>query len=190
MVVSLFPFAVGSDPHMLQLIAPGVIWMVALLSVLLSLDRLFRSDLQDGTLEQLLVSPQPLTLLVSAKLLAHWLMSALPIVLLAPILGLLFHLSSHALVILWLSLLLGTPLLILFGAISRALTLRTRGGAILVALLSLPFYVPVLILGAGSVALANQDIAVSGQLAWLAALLFPALTLAPIATAAALRVGV
>jgi heme exporter protein B len=138
-VVSLFPFAVGSNPQILQTIAPGVIWVVALLAILLTLDRLFRSDVMDGTLDQLLLSPKPLMLVIAAKLLAHWLMIAVPLVLLAPILGLLFHLSLHTLWILLFSLLLGTPLLILFGAIFRALTLRTRGGSLLVALLNLPF---------------------------------------------------
>ena len=157
--------------------------------MLLSLDRLFRPDYLDGSLEQLLLSSQPLSLLIFAKLCAHWLMSALPLIILAPFLGLLFHLSSFSLWILMASLLLGTPILILIGAIGRALTIHVRGGSLMLALLILPLYVPVLILGAGSVALANQGMIVSGQLAWMGVLLILSLLLSPVTVAAALRSG-
>lgn len=189
-VISLFPLAITPDPKLLQAIAPGLIWVVALLSILMSLDRLFRTDLRDGSLEQMLLSPQPLMLFVLAKLLAHWIMSGLPLILLAPILGILFHLTNSALMVLVWSLLLGTPTLILLGAVNRALTGTLRNNGLLLMLLTLPLYIPILIFGASSVALANQGIDVTGQLAWLGVILLLALPLAPIAVAAALRLGV
>lgn len=188
MVISLFPLAISPDPHVLQNIAPGIIWITALLSTLLTLDRLFRSDFNDGTLEQLLLSPHPLALFITAKLFAHWLTNSLPLIILSLLATLLLHLPANAISTLLLSLLLGTPLLILIGAITRALTLGLRHAGLLIILLVLPFYIPILILGAGSVMLASHSVSVSGQLAWLSVLLILALPLAPLATAAALRI--
>jgi len=190
MIICLFPLAITPDPHVLQLLAPGILWIAALLSVLLTLERLFRTDLQDGSLEQLLLSPQPLAPLVLAKLLAHWLMSAVPLILLAPLLGVTLHLAGPAIGVLMLSLLLGTPTLILLGAIGKALTFQLRNSSLLVTLLVLPLYIPLLIFGAGSVILASQGLDATAELAWLGVLLLLALPLAPMAIAAALRVGI
>lgn len=189
-VLSLFPLGVSPDPHVLQNIAPGVIWIVALLSVLLTLDRLFRDDLLDGSLEQLMLSPHPLSLLLFAKLVAHWLMSSLPLIVFAPLFGLILHLPGVALKVLVFSLLLGTPVLVFMGAIGRALTAHLRNSGLLIALLVLPLYIPVLIFGASSVEMSSQGLNVAGQLAWLGVLLVLTLPLAPFATAAALRIGV
>ena len=150
-VVSLFPLGIGPETAMLRRIAPGVLWVAALLAAMLSLNRLFATDHQDGTLEQMALSPTPLAVLVSGKVLAHWLTSGLPLVLLAPVLGLQFDLSAQALGVLMISLLLGTPILSLIGAIGAALTLGVRGGGVLLSLLVLPLYIPALIFGAGAV---------------------------------------
>lgn len=189
LVCCLFPLGIGPEQNLLTQIAPGVIWIVALLGILLSLDRLFRSDFEDGTIEQLLLSPQPLSLLIFAKIFAHWLMTSLTFILITPLLALFFHLTLHALIILMITLLLGTPTLIFIGAIGRALTLNLRNRSLLLTLLIMPLYVPVLIMGAGSVVLAGQGIAVNGQIAILAAMLCITLPLAPLATAAALKIG-
>jgi heme exporter protein B len=189
MVISLFPLAISPDPHVLENIAPGIIWITALLSTLMTLEKLFRVDFNDGTLEQLLLSPHPLAWLISAKLLAHWLSNGLPLILFALLATLLLHLPAIAISTLLFSLLLGTPLLILIGAITRALTIGLRHAGLLVILLVLPFYIPILILGAGSVMLASHGMPVNGQLAWLGVLLILALPLAPLATAAALRIA-
>lgn len=190
MISSLFPLAISPDPHLLQTIAPGVIWIAALLAVLLSLESLFQTDLQDGTLEQLLLTPQPLAVLLLGKLLAHWLLSILPFLVLAPLVGIWFQLSANAIKVLVISLMLGTPVLLLLGAIGRALTLQLGNKGLLLLLLILPLFIPILIFGAGSVALANQNMAVTGQLAWLGFMLFLALPLAPLAIAASLRIGI
>ena len=150
-VVSLFPLGVGPEPDMLREIAPGVVWVAALLAAMLSLARMFGTDYADGTLEQLVLTPQPLVVLVMAKVAAHWLTTGLPLVLIAPALGLQFDLPADALATLLLSLLIGTPVLSLIGAVGAALTLGVRGGAALTSLLVLPLYVPVLIFGAGAV---------------------------------------
>lgn len=189
-VISLFPLAISPDPHTLQNIAPGIIWITALLAMLLTLENLFRADFYDGTLEQMLLSPYPLSILILAKLLAHWLANGLPLIILALFATLLLHLPDRAVNTLLLSLLLGTPLLILIGAIARALTVGLHHAGLLVTLLVLPLYIPILILGAGSVVLASHGIIVNGQLAWLGVLLILTLPLAPIATAAALRVAI
>lgn len=187
-VVTLFPLGVGPEPEMLQSIAPGVIWVAALLATLLSLDRMFAADLRDGTLEQMLLVPQPLTVLVLAKILSHWLVAGLPLVLLAPLLGLQLGLQGEEQRVLVLALLLGTPLLSLIGAIGAALTLGLRGGGVLIALLVLPLYIPALILGTGAVETQMSGLSPEAHLSLLGALLVLALFLAPWATAAALRI--
>lgn len=187
--VSLFPLGVGAEPSLLRAIGPGVLWVAALLSALLSLGRLFAADHADGTLEQLLLSPVSLTLAVAVKIFAHWLVSGLPLVLLAPLLGLQFNLPSDVLWVLALSLLLGTPLLSLIGAIGAALTLGVRGAGVLVAVLVLPLYIPVLIFGAGAVAARASGTSPEGALSLLAALLVVGMVFIPYAAASALRVA-
>jgi len=189
-VVSLFPLGVGTQSSMLRSIAPGVVWVAALLASMLALVRLFASDFDDGTLEQLALSPQPLVLLVVAKVFAHWLVSGLPLVLVAPLLGLQFDLPAGALGIMMLTLLVGTPCLSLIGAIGAALTLGVRGAGGLLALLVLPLYVPVLIFGAGAVSAAVAGMPVSGHLSVLGACLLIALVLGPWASAAAVRIAI
>jgi heme exporter protein B len=188
-VVSLFPLGIGPEPVLLKKIAPGVLWVAALLSTLLGLPRLFAADHLDGTLEQMALSPSPLALLIAGKILAHWLLCGLPLVLLAPLLGLQFDLDGQTLGILSLSLLLGTPLLSLIGAMGAALTLGVRGGGVLLALLVLPLYIPTLIFGAGAVAAQSAGLGVDGHLSLLAALLALAVFFAPWATTAALRIA-
>lgn len=189
-VSSLFPLGIGPEPAVLSSIAPGVLWVAALLAGMLSLTRLFAADFADGSLEQMLLAPQPLTLLVTAKVLAHWLVCGLPVVLLAPLIGLQYALPNDALFVLIISLLLGTPALSLIGAIGAALTLGVRGSGLLVALLVLPLYVPVLIFGAGAVAASQHGMSAQAHLSLLAACSLLALVLAPLATAAALRISV
>ncbi len=189
-VTSLFPLGIGPETAVLRLIAPGVLWVAALLSCLLSLNRLFTADYQDGVLEQLVLIPQPLSLLVMAKVAAHWLISGLPLVVLSPLLGVQYGLSGDALGILMLSLLLGTPTLSLIGSIGAALTLGVRGSSVLVALLVLPLFIPVLIFGAGAVSNHLSGIGAGANLSLLGASFLLALVLAPWATSAALRLAV
>jgi heme exporter protein B len=188
-VVSLFPLGIGAEPNLLRSIAPGVIWVAALLSSMLSLGRLFASDYADGTLEQILLGAAPLGVVVAAKAFAHWLVSGMPLVLIAPVLALQYDLPGSLYGVLALSLLLGTPVLSLIGAIGAALTLGLRGGGVLLSLLVLPLYVPVLIMGAGSVDMAAAGLAPDGQYLLLAALLVVAAAFAPWAIAAALRIS-
>jgi len=188
-VVSLFPLGVGPEPDTLREIAPGVVWVAALLAAMLSLARLFGTDYADGTLEQLVLTPQPLVVLVMAKVAAHWLTTGLPLVLIAPALGLQFDLPADALATLLLSLLIGTPVLSLVGAVGAALTLGVRGGAALTSLLVLPLYVPVLIFGAGAVAATATGTGAAGHLSLLGAMLMIALVFAPWATAVALKIS-
>jgi heme exporter protein B len=188
-VASLFPLGIGAEPNLLRAIAPGVIWVAALLSSMLSLARLCAADYADGTLEQMLLGAAPLGIVVTAKSLAHWLVAGLPLVALAPLLALQYDLPSDLYGVLALSLLLGTPVLSLIGAIGAALTLGVRGGGVLLALLVLPLYVPVLILGAGSVEMAAAGLSPDGQLLVLGALLVLAAAFAPWAIAAALRIS-
>ena len=188
-VVSLFPLGIGPEPALLRKIAPGVLWVAALLATMLGLQRLFAADHADGTLEQMVLSPAPLGLLVGGKIAAHWLVSGLPLVLLAPVLGLQFDLDGDALGVLMLALLLGTPLLSLIGAIGAALTLGVRGGGVLLSLLVLPLYVPALIFGAGAVEAHISGLGAGGHLSLLAALLALAVFFAPWATTAALRIA-
>ena len=189
MVASLFPLGVGPEPAVLRTIAPGVLWVAALLSCLLSLGRLFTADYVDGVLEQMLLIPQPLSVLVIGKVAAHWLISGLPVVLLSPLLGLQFGLSGEALRVLTLSLLLGTPTLSFIGAIGAALTLGVRGSSLLIALLVLPLFIPVLIFGAGAVTSSASGIGPGAHLSLLGAGLLLALALAPWATATSLRIA-
>lgn len=189
-VVSLFPLAVSPEKAVLSQMAAGVIWVAALLATLLSIERLFRSDFEDGTLEQLLLSPQPMAILVLAKVLAHWLVSGLPLIIVSPLLAMLLHLSSDNVGVLMLSLLLGTPVLSLLGAIGVALTVALRKGGMLLTLLVLPLYTPVLIFGANVVQAASQGMDISGQIMLMSAILILALFLAPIAIGAALRISV
>jgi heme exporter protein B len=189
MVVTLYPLGVSPEILLLRKIAPGVIWIAALLAALFSLENLFRSDFDDGSLEQMLLSPQPLPLLVTAKVLAHWLVSGLPMVLLAPVLGLSLGMSQAALTALVATLAIGTPLLSLIGAVGVALTVGLRRGGLLLTLLILPLYIPVLIFATSAVSAAAAGLPVGGQLYLLAALLALALTLAPFAIAAALRIS-
>jgi len=188
-VVTLFPLALGASPELLARIAPGIIWVAALLAAMLSLDSIFRSDFDDGSLEQIALSPHPMPILVGAKVLAHWLVTGLPLILVAPLLGLLLNLPQSAFAALILSLLLGTPVLSLVGAIGVALTVGLRRGGMLLTLLVLPLYVPVLIFGAGAVESAAQGLPVVAQLYFLSALCVGAVVLAPLAAAAALRIS-
>jgi heme exporter protein B len=188
-VVSLFPLGIGPETALLRKIAPGILWVAALLATMLGLSRLFAPDHADGTLEQMVLTPAPLGLLVTGKIIAHWLTTGLPLVLLAPVLGIQFDLDNGALGILVIALLLGTPLLSLIGAIGAALTLGVRGGGVLLSLLVLPLYVPALIFGAGAVEAHISGLGAGGHLSLLAALLALAVFFAPWATTAALRIA-
>ena len=190
-VVSLFPLGVGTERSVLRALGPGVVWVAALLASMLALERLFAADYEDGTLEQLMLTDQPLVLLTLAKVSAHWLLTGLPLVLIAPLVGMQYHLTDTATWVMMLSLLLGTPVLSLIGAIGAALTLGLRGGGILLALLILPLYIPVLVYGAGAVevgAVAFDE--ARPYLTLLAAFLVAALALAPFASSAALRISI
>ena len=188
-IASLFPLGVGPESALLLRMAPGVLWVSALLAAMLSLQRMFAMDYADGSLEQMALSPTPLGLLVAAKALAHFLLSGLPLVLMAPILGLQFGLEGRALGILMLTLLLGTPTLSLIGAIGAALTLGVRGAGVLLSLLILPLYIPVLIFGAGAVEADIAGLGYGGHLSLLTALLVLSVFFAPLATTAALRIS-
>ena len=188
-VASLFPLGIGAEPNLLRAIAPGVIWVAALLSSMLSLSRLFAADHADGTLEQMLLGAAPLGVVAAAKAAAHWIVSGLPLALIAPLIALQYDLAPALVPLLVLSLLLGTPVLSMLGAIGAALTLGLRGGGILLSLLVLPLYVPVLILGAGAVDMASAGMGGEGQLLLLAAMLVAACVFAPWAIAAALRIS-
>ncbi|ADC63096.1 MULTISPECIES: heme exporter protein CcmB [Allochromatium] len=189
-VVSLFPLGVGTERQVLQILGPGVVWVAALLASMLALERLFAADYEDGTLEQMLLTAQPLSLLVLAKVGAHWLLTGLPLVLIAPLVGMQYHLSDAQIGIMMLSLLLGTPILSLIGAIGAALTLGLRGGGILLSLLILPLYIPVLVYGSGAIEVSVIDLSdTMPYLSLLGAFLLAALTLAPLASAAALKIS-
>jgi heme exporter protein B len=190
LVICLFPLAVGAQPHLLQAMAPGVIWVSALLAALLSLDAMFRSDFEDGSLEQMLLSPHSLSLLVLAKIIAHWLVTGLPLLLIAPLLALFLGLPEQAMGTLWLTLILATPLLSLIGAIGVALTVGLRRGGMLLSLLVLPLYVPVLIFASGAVDRAAGGLPVNAQLYILLSMLLGALVLVPLPTAAALKMSI
>lgn len=188
-VVSLFPLGVGPEPQRLRAIGAGVIWVAALLASMLTLPRLFADDHADGTLEQMLLAATPLGIIVMAKVFAHWLVAGLPLVLVSPLLALQFDLDQHTLLVLAVSLLIGTPILSFIGAIGGALTLGLRGGGVLLSVLVLPLYVPVLVLGAGAADMAAAGMDSSGHFMLLGALLIGAAVLAPWAIAAALRIA-
>ena len=186
---SLFPLGSGADPRLLKAMAPSVLWVTALLSCMLSLSRMYASDYADGTLEQMLLSNQPTVLMVLMKILAHWLLSGLPLVLVAPLIGVQFNLGDAELQILALSLLMGTLALSLIGSIGAALTLGIRGTGVLIAILVLPLYIPVLVFGAGAVNAVTIGMSANGALSLLGAVLAMALVFAPLASSAALRIA-
>ncbi len=189
-VTSLFPLGIGPDPGVLRTMAPGIIWVAALLSSMLSLQRLFASDYADGVLDQMVLSPHPLAVLASGKIVAHWIIAGLPIVLLSPVMALQFGLSASSIVVLVVTLLLGTPTLSLLGSIGSALTLGIRGGGPLMALLVLPLFIPILIFGAGAVVANESGLGIEANVSLLGAGLLLGATLAPLATAAALKIAV
>jgi heme exporter protein B len=189
-VVTMVPLGVGAEPNLLRSIAPGVVWVAALLAAILSLNRLFAADFADGTLEQMLISAEPLPLIVLGKAAAHWLVTGVPVTAIAVVLGVMFDLGAGETATLIAALALGTPALSLIGAVGAALTLGLRGGGVLVSLLVLPLYVPVLILGAGSVGAVAAGLGAAPYLLLLGALALFAVVLTPWAVAAALRISV
>lgn len=189
LAASLFPLALGAEPGKLAPLAAGIVWVCVLLAGVLGLDTLYRSDAEDGSLEQMLLSPAPLALVVAARVLVHWLTTALPVILVAPLLAEMLQLERPLLPVLMLSLLLGTPLLSLVGAVVAALTVGLRRSGMLLPLLVMPLYVPILVFGAGSVAAAAQGLAYDGALVLLAGGGVLAAVLAPLAAAAALRIA-
>ena len=189
MVTTLFPLGVGPEKNSLRAMAPGVLWVSALLASTLALGRLFSADLADGTLEQMALSSESLAVIVAGKVLAHWLVSGVPLVALSPLLALQFGLDPDAIGVLALSLLLGTPVLSLVGAVGAALTLGTRGGGVLLSLLVLPLTIPVLVFGAGAVGAQASGLGAEAHLLLLGGLLAASLALAPWAAAAALRIS-
>lgn len=190
LVITLFPIGISPDPQLLAVIAPGLLWVAALLAALLSLDSLFRSDYEDGSLEQMLLAPQPLAALGLAKVAVHWLLTGLPLALMAPVLGIMLALPAGSYLVLALSLALGTASLSLIGAIGAALTVGLARGGVLLSLLVLPLYIPILIFGAGAVQAAIMGDGVAAHLAILGALLAMALMLSPWAIAASLRISI
>jgi heme exporter protein B len=189
LVASLFPLGLGPEPELLRRIAPGVLWVAALLAAMLSLARMFAADYDDGTLEQLALAPVPLTASVAGKVAAHWLVSGLPLVLVSPLLALQYGLPADVIGILLASLLVGTPVLSLVGAIGAALTLGVRGGGVLIALLVLPLYVPALIFGAGAVDAKLAGLSPAANLSLLGACLALAAFFAPLAASAGVRIA-
>ncbi|AIN18880.1 MULTISPECIES: heme exporter protein CcmB [Yersinia] len=189
-VITLFPLGIGPEPQLLARIAPGIVWVAALLASLLSLERLFRDDFYDGSLEQLLLLPSPLALTVLGKVCAHWVVTGLPLLILSPLVALLLSLDSNTAIAMALTLLLGTPTLSFIGAIGVALTVGLRKGGVLLSLLVLPLYIPVLIFATAAIDAASMSLPIDGYLAILGAMLAGSATLTPFATAAALRVSV
>ncbi|MDE1514590.1 MULTISPECIES: heme exporter protein CcmB [Vibrio] len=189
-VITLFPLSVGPEPALLARIAPGIVWVAALLAALLSLERLFRDDFQDGALEQAMLTPLPLAMVVLAKVVAHWLLTGLPLILLSPLLAILLAFDSTTWLAVVLTLLLGTPTLSFIGAIGVALTVGLPKGGVLLSLLVLPLFIPVLIFATSAIDAANLGMAYNGQLAILGAMLVGSMTLTPLAISAALRVSV
>lgn len=188
-VTTLFPFAIGPEPALLARIAGGVVFVIVLLAILLSLDHLFRGDIEDGSMELLMLAPQPLALLVGMKILAHWITSSVPLIIVAPVLASMLKLPPEAMPVLVVALLLSTPLLCLLGAVLVALTAGTRRSGMLLALMLLPLCVPAVIFAAGAVAAAQQGLPWLAPIAWLGAALVLAVVLAPLACAAALRIA-
>ena len=189
MVVTLFPLGIGPEPQMLARVAPGIIWVAALLASMLSLERLFKADFSDGSLEQMLLSPQPLAILVLAKVVAHWILTGVPLIIIAPLLAVLLNLDGNSYGALISTLALGTPVLSLLGAIGVALTVGLRKGGVLLSLLILPLYIPVLIFATSAIDAAGMNLPYDGQLAIIGAMLVGSLTLAPFAIGASLRVS-
>lgn len=189
LVITLFPLGIGARPQLLHAIAPGIIWVSALLAAMLSLDSLFRSDFDDGSLEQILLSPHPVSVLILGKIVAHWLVTGLPLLLVAPLLAVFLGMPQPAIGILLLTLLLGTPVLSLIGAIGVALTVGLRRGGMILSLLVLPLYVPVLIFAGNAVEMAGNGLPVGAQINILIAILLLALVLAPWPAAAALKMS-
>jgi heme exporter protein B len=189
-VITLFPIAVGPEPLLLAKIAPGILWVAALLSSLLSLERLFRDDYADGSLEQMLMSGSSLALIALAKIVAHWLITGLPILLLSPLLAVLLSLEWQSFQATFYTLVLGTPVLSLIGSVGVALTVGLRKGGVLLSLLVLPLYIPVLIFATSAIEAASLSLPYAGHLAIMGAISLLALTLAPFATAAALKVSI
>ncbi len=189
-VTSLFPLAVTPDPVQLAFLAPGIIWVAALLSILLSLNSFYQADYEEGGLEQLLLAGVSGKLIVIAKSVANWLVVGLPLVIIAPVIGVLFHLNDEANSIAWLTLLIGTPSLCLIGSIGMCLTLGLRNGGVLLTLLILPLFIPVLIFAASAVQAASLGVEYTGQLAILIALLVISLMLAPLAGSAAMKISI
>ncbi len=190
LVITLFPLGIGAQPKLLQAIAPGIIWVSALLATMLSLDSLFRSDFDDGSLEQILLSPYPTSILVLGKITAHWLTTGLPLLVVAPLLAVFLGMPNQSLGILLLTLLLGTPVLSLIGAVGVALTVGLRRGGMILSLLVLPLYVPVLIFASNAVEMASGGLPVTAQVNILISMLLMALVLAPWPTAAALKMSI
>ncbi|WP_421260945.1 heme exporter protein CcmB [Aeromonas jandaei] len=188
-VITLFPLGIGPEPKLLARIAPGIIWVAALLAAMLSLERLFRDDFSDGSLEQMMLMPHPLGLLALAKVVAHWLLTGLPLLLISPLIAILLSLDMQSYLAVVATLALGTPVLSLIGAIGVALTVGLRKGGVLLSLLILPLYIPVLIFATSAIDAAGMGLPYGGQLAILAAMLVGALTLTPLAVSAALRVS-
>lgn len=188
-VVTLFPLGIGPESNMLARIAPGVIWVAALLATLLSLDRLFKTDHADGSLEQLLLSPHPMFIIVLAKIMAHWVLTGIPLIIVSPILALLLHLPDNSYGAMLLTLLIGTPVLSFIGAIGVALTVGIKKGGVLLSLLILPLYIPVLIFATSAIDTAAMNLPYNGQLAIIGALLIASVTLSPFAVSAALKVS-
>ena len=189
LVITLFPLAIGPEPNLLARIAPGIIWVAALLASMLSLDGIFRSDFEDGTLEQMLLSAHPVPILVLAKVTAHWLVTGLPLFMIAPSLAMMLGLDESAYGVLMLTILLGTPVLSLIGSIGVALTIGLRKGGIILSLLVLPLYVPVLIFSSSAIDVAASGLPATAQISMMLAFLFLSLSLSPVATAAALRMS-
>ncbi len=188
-VVTLFPLGVSPDVSFLSKLAPGVVWVTALLAALISVERIFKQDFEDGSIEQLFLSPYPVSLLIFGKVVAHWIITGVPMLGIVPIMAMLLHIPGQVLPVLWISVLIGTPILSLVGAIGAALTVGLGGGGMLIGLLVLPLYIPVLIFASSAVSAAMDGQAVSGQLAMLGAGLILALILAPLAISASLKVS-
>ncbi|MEJ2611268.1 MAG: heme exporter protein CcmB [Candidatus Thiodiazotropha sp.] len=189
LVTAMFPLGISNDAKLIEAVGPGVVWVAALLASLLSLDSMFRSDFDDGTLEQFMLSAHPISILVLAKILAHWLITGLPLFLIAPLLAALLNIPGSAIPTLMLTLLLGTPVLSLIGSVGVALTVGLRRGGVILSLLVLPLYVPVLIFATDAVKTSIVGIPTTAQLSILSAMLVGSLVLAPAATAASLRIS-
>ena len=188
-VATLFPLGVSPDAEFLGRLAPGLVWVTTLLAALISMESIFRQDFEDGSIEQLLLNPHPFSLLIFGKVVAHWLVTGGPMLLIVPLMAMLLHMPVQAVPVLWVTILLGTPILSLIGAIGAALTAGFRGGGVLLGLLVLPLYVPVLIFASSAVSAAADGLAVSGQLAMLGSGLILALVLAPLAISASLKIS-